>query len=356
MVKKRIQQLREKRRQKKSSSLVPAMPKITSDTIAEHREEVLSGARKYIYPLQHSKHRIVVLSTSLLIAALVIFSIVTVIFLYKIQTTAGFWYQVTKVIPLPIARSGSTFIAYENYLFELSHYIHYYENQQQLSFETEAGKAQLASYKDRALNKVINDAYIKELAKERGISVTSAEVDEQIRIAREQNRLGSNDEVFEDVLKEFWNWSVADFRRSLESEIREQKVLRAVDSETEQRAFAVLERIRAGEDFATLASEVSDDIGTKEAGGDFGFVNKSNRNVAQQTVDTLFNLEKDQVSDITIVPYATGYALAIVKNLERRGDEVRGAHIIFQLKDINEVLNERKEAKPYRLYISAPKL
>src|SRR5665811_1430574 len=35
------------------------VPRITNETVAEHREAVLSGARKYIYPLQHSKRRIV---------------------------------------------------------------------------------------------------------------------------------------------------------------------------------------------------------------------------------------------------------------------------------------------------------
>jgi len=35
------------------------LPRITNETIAEHREEVLSSARKYIYPLQHSLQRIV---------------------------------------------------------------------------------------------------------------------------------------------------------------------------------------------------------------------------------------------------------------------------------------------------------
>ncbi len=33
------------------------MPRITTETIAAHREEVIGKARKYIYPLQHSKNR-----------------------------------------------------------------------------------------------------------------------------------------------------------------------------------------------------------------------------------------------------------------------------------------------------------
>lgn len=352
-MKNKIKQVRDKRRAKKEAKENPSpVPKITSENVAEHREDVLSGARKYIYPLQHSKHRIVILSTTLFLVAVLTFSIISVLFLYRFQTTSGFMYQVTKVVPFPIARTGSTLIAYENYLFELGHYIHYYENQQQLSFDTEAGKAQLDSYKQRAIDKVINDAYIKIIAEEQGITVSDAEIDSEIRIARDQNRLGSSDKVFEDVLKEFWNWSVDDFRRSLKSEILEQKVLRALDPETEKRATAALARVEAGEDFAVVAKELSDDVGTKENGGEFGFVNKSNRNVSQQTVDTLFNLPEGQNSGVVVVPYGTGYALAIIKNLEQKDGEIRGAHIVFQLKDINEILNDRKEQQPYRLYMN----
>ena len=49
---------RPKRRQSPERSLEQAIrgiPRITNETVAEHREEVLSSARKYIYPLQHSR-------------------------------------------------------------------------------------------------------------------------------------------------------------------------------------------------------------------------------------------------------------------------------------------------------------
>ena len=351
-MKKRIQQLKAKRQENKLAKTDESVPRITNDNVAEHREDVLSGAKKYIYPLQHSKHRIVILSTSLFLVVLLVFSIFTVLSLYRFETRSGFMYQLTRVVPLPIARTGSTFIAYENYLFELNHYIHYYENQQQLSFDTEAGQAQLASYKERTINKVINDAYVKILADELGITVDETEVDEQIRIAREQNRLGSSDEIFEDVLREFWDWSVGDFRRSLQSELLAQKVIRASDPDTEARATEALARITAGEDFEKIAAEYSDDLGTKDIGGEFGLVSRSNRNVSQQAVDVLFNLGEGQNSGIIVVPYGTGYALAIIKNLDEQDDQRNGAHIIFQLKSLDEVLNDRKEQQPYRLYMN----
>lgn len=351
---KKLTKIRENRLARREQKQVTTVPRITNENVAEHREEILSGARKYIYPLQHSKHRIVLLTTSLVIITILFFVATTVFLLYRKQSTSGFMYQITKVIPYPVARTGNTLIAYENYLFELRHYVHYYETQQKLSFETEAGRDQLAAYKKRALDDVINRAYIKMIAKEKNVNVSEAEVDEQIRIAREQNRLGSSDEIFEDVLRDYWNWSIDDFRRSLGNELLTQKVARALDPETEARAKEALARLGAGEEFATIAAAYSDEVSTKDVGGEFGEVDPSNRNVSQQTVDTLLGLEVGQYSDVKVIPYENGYALEIVKNLEKKGNGARGAHIIFKLKDIEATLNDRKEQQPYRLYISLP--
>ena len=93
-----------------------AAPRITNTTVAEHREEVLSSARKYIYPLQHSKHKIVLWSVSIFIITLVAFSAYCTAALYKLQSTSTFLYKVTEVIPFPIARIGNDFVAYENSL------------------------------------------------------------------------------------------------------------------------------------------------------------------------------------------------------------------------------------------------
>ncbi len=330
------------------------VPQITTQNVADHREEVLKGARRFIVPLQESRKRIVNFSVALVLLVVLIFSISSVVILYRNQSTSKSVYQLTKIIPFPVARIGATFVEYENYLFELRHYIHYYENKQELDFDSEAGQAQLAEYKKRALDKVVNDAYVKKIAAENDISVSDEEVDEQIRIAREQNRLGSSDAVFEDVLRDFWDWSVDDFRRSLKSEILLQKVLVHQDSEASARAADILGKLDSGEDFAEVAKQYSDDINTKEQGGDFGYVDKTSRTVSQKSVDTLYRLEKDKYSDIQTVPYGTGYALSIVKFTAEKDGQRRGSQIIIALKTEDEVLNDIKAESPYRLYISEP--
>ncbi len=323
-------------------------PRITNETVTEHREKVLGSARKYIYPLQHSKHKIVLISTSLFVTALVLFFSYTVASLYKLQSTSTFLYRVTQVLPLPVARAGSRFVAYENYLFELRHYMHYYTTQQKLDFKSDSGKQQLADFKKRALNDVVNAAYVKELAAQHKVSVSDKEVNDQIAVVRAQNRLGGSDKVFEDVLKDYWGWSIDDFKRELRQQLLAQKVLAALDTGTTDRAKAAKEEIAKGGDFAATVKKYSDDTATKDNGGDIGQIEQNNHDLSPQTIAALFKLKPGQVSDVINL----GYNLEILKNIDQQGDKIHAAHILFNFKDINSYLNDLKDKQKAQVYMT----
>jgi len=340
---------KEKLAKKKDKSAADGKaPRINHDTVASHREEVLSSARKYIYPLQHSRHRIVIISVALFIVAVVAFFGYMILALYRYHSTSTFVYNVTRVLPFPVAKAGSDFVAYENYLFEVRRYKHYYETQQQVNFNEQSGQEQLANFQKQALDTVIQDAFIKQLAEERGITVTNAEVDQQLELMRSQNRLGGSDQVLEDVLKEYWGWSTNDFERQLRKELLAQKVLAANDTATRAEAESTLGQIRAGGDFATLAREKSDDASTAEAGGDYGIdITRSTADIDARVVDALFGMQKDQVSDLIETPQG----FEIVKLLESDGTTVKAAHILFEYQDIGTFVKPVQDDKGTRRFI-----
>lgn len=336
-----------KRRLKRKSKEDPSSPRITNDTVAAHREEVLSSARKYIYPLQHSKHRIVMVTAGIIISAVVVFMTYSLIALYRLNSTSSFLYRVTQVVPLPVAKAGSNFVSYENYLFELRHYMYFYENQQKLDFKTIAGQQQLEQYKKRALDTVINNAYAKQLAREHKISVTDQEVADEITVLRQQNRLGGSEQAYIDALRQNFGWSVADFKRVIKQQILEEKVVTAMDTSTKNRANAALVAIRGGQDFAAAAGQYSDDLATKATGGDIGLVSQSNRDLSPQAVTALFKLKPGEVSGVV----NTGSSLVILKNIETSGDKIHAAQIVFNYKDITTYINDLKAKQAARAYI-----
>lgn len=324
------------------------VPRITTESIAAHREEVLGSARKYIYPLRHSRHRVVKISIVLFAVVIVSFFVGCVVSLYKLQNTSTFMYSVTRIIPFPIAKAGDRYVSYDSYLFQLRHYIHYYQSQQDLNLNTEDGERQLESFKQRSLDQAVSEAYVKELADKNGIKVSNKEVNDQVALVRAQNRLGASDEVFRNVLREFWGWSVADFKRELKNEILEQKVIAKLDTATTKRAQDAYLQLKGGADFATLAAQISDDAATKSNGGEYGFaIDRSSRDISPQAVDALYKLKAGEYSEVI----NSGYYLEIDKVLEVNGDKLRAAHMTFNFADISEYLAPIQKASPTRFYL-----
>jgi hypothetical protein len=325
------------------------VPRITNETIAVHREEVLKGARKYIYPLQHSKHRIIVLTSVILSITIIGFLVYSGIALYRLNQYNAFLYRVTQVIPFPVARTGSNFVSYENYLFQLRRYVHYAETQQSQNITTASDRANLvAQARKQSLDDVINKSYIKILAHQNKISVSDKEVNTRINELKDQNRLGSNDKVFADVLRDYWGWSISDFKRSLREQILAEKVVARMDTDDSKKADAALAQIKGGADFATTAAAVSEDPAAKTTSGDYGFpITKVNPNVPPQVVDVLFKLKPGQVSDII----NAGSTLEIVKLDQSTGNSVTAHHISFKLKNVSEFTKDLKKQKPVHDYI-----
>lgn len=327
---------------------IKTVPRITNETVGEHREEVLSSARKYIYPLQHSRHSIVRISLALLATVIVVFLVYTGLALYKFQATNGFIYDVTRVLPFPVAKAGHSWVSYESYLFELRRNMHYYHTQQQTDFSNKSGKDQLVLLKKQAMSKVIEDAYVKQLAKKDHVSISDQAVQDQVTLVRNQNRLGENDRVFRDVLSQFWGWTESDFDRELKQELLQQAVVAKLDTATNARAAAAEKQLKSGTDFGTLASQISDDLSTKGSGGQYPApITPTDRNYAPEVINEIFKLKPNQISQ----PINTSYTLEIIKVLDTSGTTRHASHIEFVFKDIHTYTNPIQKKNPPKHYI-----
>jgi hypothetical protein len=338
---------RTKTTEEKVDDALSNVPRITNETVGDHREEVLSSARKYIYPLQHSKHRVVRTSIALFILVLIAFFTFCGLGLYKFQSTSGFIYDVTRIIPFPAAKTGKYWVSYESYLFELRRNMHYYQTQQQSNFATKDGKVQLTRLKHQALAQVTQDAYIKQLASQYGVSVSDQAVTNQISLLRSENRLGNSDRVFREVLNEFWGWTETDFRRELKQQLLAQAVVAKLDTATSTKAQAVLQQIKGGADFATWASQASDDPATKANGGQYPTaLTLSDRQTPPAITAEASKLKPGQIGLVN-----SGYSLDIVKVIDGSGSSVHAAHIQFNFKNITTYTKPLQAKEPPRYYV-----
>jgi hypothetical protein len=322
------------------------IPRITNETVAEHREDVLRGARKYKYPLQHSKHAIVITSTTLLIMAVVGFFIYATLSLYKFQSSSAFMYRVTQVLPFPVARAGSHFVSYENYLFELRRYEHYYQTQQRVNFAGKDGKRQLDRYKPQAMDEVVQAAYVKQLASRNHVKVTSSEVNDEMQALQAQNQ--SSQQELANVTSNFFGWSLSDLKREISQELLAQKVAATLDTAAQAKAKAALVQVQGGADFAAMVNQYSDAV-DKANGGQYGdaSISEASTDVPPAVVRALEKLQVGQTSGVI----QAGNTLEIVKLTGAAAGKMQAAHISINVTPIQTYVDQYAKVHPTHHYI-----
>lgn len=338
--------------EQKSAGAASSAP-VTNKTVEEHRSEIIGKARKYIYPTRTKRH-IVVVSTSIILAAIVIFLVVCGFLLYKFQNTSTFIYRVTQIVPFPVARADGHFVSYENYLFEIRHYTHYYHyrNQQPVDFSSQSGQDQLNHYKHQALSQVVDYAYAKQLAQQHNISVTSQEVDQKLNDIRERGLLGRSEQQLQEVLEQTFGWSLSDYRRELAQELLLQKISSVLDVSAHQKAQLVLNDLGHGTSFADLAAKYSDDKSTAGNGGQYPeLITDKTTDLPPELVAAAFSLKPGQTSGVI----DTGYSLEIIQLVAQKGDQLQLAHIQINLEPASYYIKPLEQKSPPTYYITLPK-
>jgi len=313
-----------------------AAPRITSDTVAEHREEVLSGARRFIYPLQHGRKRVVIVST-LIVAAVVVGSVVlSSLLLYRYQSTSNFAYKVSQVVPFPISKIDDEYVSYEDYLFELSYSFFYYQNydQEGVDIDSSEGDQLTRELKIQALEKIKLDAIARKLADENDIVISEEQITKQIDTLRNQGGIGDSDQALEEILRSSYNWGISDLRRTIRLQLIRQSLPRVLDTETVKSAEAAQKELNDGAKFAAIAEKYSDDQLTKEADGVIGKISRTDAALPAEFIDAAFALDEGEISGIV----ESRFGLHIMRVNKIEGDEREVAHVLFQYFDIDEVL------------------
>ena len=317
--------------------------RITSDTVAEHRERILAGGRRFKYPIQYARHKLVINAILISISALVVVIATGWWQLYLVGNNSEFVYRITKVIPLPVAKVDGKFVLYSDYLMKYLGSVHFLEQIQQVSLKTEDGKRQIEYYKQESMQGAISDAYAMKLADDMNLSVSDSELQGFLKLQRQLSSGEMSEATYNASMMSHLGWSPNENSHALENNLLRQKVSYAMDSDAKSVTDSVENVLKndSNADFKSLVALIPAEGDTKALYEVSGWVPRSNYD---GLVVEAAKLTKNQISPVIKPTKGDGYY--IIRLIDSNEDQVNYEYIKIPLtafeKSLKTVIDEKK--------------
>jgi ABC-type multidrug transport system fused ATPase/permease subunit len=313
-----------------------AQSRITSDTLAHHRERIIAGGRRFKYPIQYVRHKLVFNTIIISVAVIIIMTIIGWWQLYPKQNTSQFMYRLTTVIPVPVASVDGQSVLYSDYLMLYLSQLQYIETKDQVDIKTEDGKRQTDYLKKQTIDKVIADAYAKKIAKKLNISVSDIEVESFIKAQRQYDNGEQSSRSYEAVLLDYYNWTPKEYRYIVKNKLLSQKVAYEIDDKAKSIVTSASSKIELDKAISlkSLSEELSSQNNIKIEYGISGLVSMFKQDGGLAVAAS----KLDKNSAPVVVKSTTGRGYYFVKLLDINDSKVNYEYIRIPLTKLQDDL------------------
>lgn len=242
--------------------------KTEQEKVEERREEVLAKGRKFKYPLQWTRHRVVI-NTVLITVVVVTLVIVGVwLALYRLNMTDELLFRITKIVPVPVATVESENVPFSDYLMLYRSSMTSIERQSGSQFDESSLNELRTEYKKSALHEAEKYTYAAKLAKESDISVSNEEVQTEFERHLKLGGIERSEESFIKIVQDNFGLDKGEYERMLYLSLLKSKVEMDIDAEANKVAGEV-ERLLAqnGDNYQAVAEALGDKINYQETNG-----------------------------------------------------------------------------------------
>lgn len=315
-------------------SFLKEKPRTEREKVEQRREEVLAQGRKFKYPMQYAKHKLVINTVLVAIVAIVVMVVAGWAMLYKLQDTGDMLYRVTQVIPVPVAKVAGESVRYSDYLMIYRSNLLTTEQQGGQLGGDEGDEVVRERCKEAALKSAVEYTYALKLGKEMNITVSDEEIDEAFEEHRKVGGVERSEESFLKIVRDNFGMNRMEYRRMLYLTLMKAKVTQAVDDDAREMAQRVEGLIKEKE--GNLL-EVIDGLGDMVEYQETGQL-VDNLNVDGGRSEMAAKLEVGQVSDRFLSTNGDGYYY--VKLVEKTDTQVSHVSIKIRFAKFSEMVEE----------------
>lgn len=320
--------------------------KTEQERVDERREEVLARGRKFKYPLQWTKHRVVVNTVLITVVVLAILITSGWLALFKFGMTDEMLYRVTKILPIPVATVDDETVAFSDYLMFYRSSMTSIERQS-ADVDNEANENDLRlQYKRSALSETEDFAYAKKLARELNITVTDEEVDKEFNRHLSIGGTERSEESFMKIISDNFGLDKSEYKRMLYLTLLKSKVEVEIDKTAAELAAHVESLLVENYgDYAKVAEKLGDAIIYEETGGMV-----PNQNIDGGRAAEAFKLDPEQQTGRFISVSGDGYYF--VKLIAKTDTEVNFVSIKVPFTEFENRINALRDEDKIQEYIT----
>lgn len=330
---------------KKSNTQETQVTKITNTTLEEQRKEILNKGKKFKYPVQYSKNRLV--GNALIIALVILITGSGLLWyqLYQAQNTGEFIYRFTTVIPFPVANVDGENALYRDYLMEYRANMQIANAKKDEIESANNVKALSVLNKNKAMKNAIANAYAQKKAREMGISVSEKEIDEAFDAQRKTQNTELTESALYKIAADNYGLSPSEYRRMfIELPLLRRKVTAEIDKNAATTRDEVVKYLNDNSnDFSKAAEQFGDKIEYNKPGK----VRKTNIDGGRSKVASQLNV--GEVSKPFISNAGDGYY--IVKLIEKNDNEISYESIKIKFTEFNSQLEKLEKEGKVKKYI-----
>lgn len=319
--------------------------RITDGNIDEKREEVLARGKKFKYPFQYAKHKLIVNTVLIGVSAVLLAVFLGWLELYKFQDTGDVVYRLTRVLPVSVAEVDGEKVRYSDYLMLYRSSVAAIESQQGILSNSEEDQQMKAQYKVEAMDRAVSYSYALKLARELGIEVSDEMVNELMVEHRTVDGVERSEEAFAGIVKDNFGLSLDEYRRMLYLSLVEKEVSVSLDEEALALKLEIESILGNGsDDLAGIADSLGENVVYSETGG---MVEEMNLDGGRASVAA--ELELGEVSEGFVSKNGDGYYF--VKLLDKADGQVNYASLWVPFSAFDKKLAEVEEEGKVKVYI-----
>ncbi len=263
--------------------------------------------------------------------------------IYKLGWSGPATDAVLHAVPYPAALVNNNIIKYSEFTDDIKTLTRFYSKigaqQPDMAQPTEA------EIRKNVMDRLVQNEVLKEAAVKYNLTVTDQEVNDEFDKLASQRGPGSGS--ISDEIMDLYGWSVDQFKaKVLRPYLLQQKLAEALAKDetmnqaAKTKAEEVLVKVKAGEDFAKLAAEYSDDVSNAKSGGELGWFGKGL--MVPEFENAAFALKAGETSELVKTQF--GYHIIKVEEVKKDDDgnvtEVKASHILIAAANVDQYLKD----------------